>query len=283
MGFFSDVGDAVKRAVSNPAKLVADISTFGTTAVLRALPTAIGGGQSGIFSKGSEVFGGTAIGLATGFATGGPAGAIVGTASGFGRSVAGVLHNDSGSAIAGGSAKYAAITGSIAGAAKGVLLARAGTQATAFTGSTASGLVGKGANVLYADLASKALTPAATTGAAATSSSGFGALSSLAPLALLKVLQGNTLLPGTSAGSTGVTLNSPGPGAPTSTPSYGPNLYPGVPSGLQTVGPGINGGGYGGGGGVATAPAAAAGTNWLLYAAIALAAFLILQKKKHHG
>lgn len=277
------VSDAVKRTVSNPAKLVSDISTFGTTAILRTLPKSIGGGQSGVFSKGSEVFGGTAIGVGVGFVTGGPAGAVVGGASGFGGGISGVVHGSSGTSIATTSAKYAAITGSVAGAAKGVILARGGQAATAFTGPNAAGIVGKGSNLIYGNIASKALVNPAAAPAdgfigpvapAASGTSWFGSLGkgleTLAPLALLNVLQGNKNLPGTSGGTTGVTLNSVGPGTPTTGPAQSPTQYPGVPAGIQTVGPG--------GAGVAVAPAA---TNWLLYGALAAgAAFLYLKKKK---
>lgn len=119
MSFFSDIGDAVKRTFANPSKLVADVSTFGTTAVLRALPKSFGGGQSGIFSKSSEVIGSTTIGVGVGYATGGFPGAVVGGASGFGRGVSGVVNNESGKNIAGGAAKWSAITGSFTGAIRG--------------------------------------------------------------------------------------------------------------------------------------------------------------------
>lgn len=252
MSFFSDVGDTFKRAFANPTKLVSDISTFGATAILRTLPKAIGGGQSGIFSKGSEVFGSTAIGVGTGFVTGGIPGAFVGGATGFGAGVSGAVHGSSGKKIAATSAEFSAITGSVTGAI--TKTGAAGLIRTALSGS-----------------------PTLAAGASPTvaSSAGGFSFSSLLPAAFLSTLlkQGQTLLPGTSGGSTGVTLNSTGPGTPTSSPSFGPSNYPGVPAGLQTVAPSS-----GGGAAVATAPAT---TNWLLYGLIAVAAFLILRKK--HG
>lgn len=119
MSFFSDIGDAVKRTFANPTKLIGDVDSFGFTAVGRALPKKAGGGESGVFAKSSEVIGSTGIGVGVGFVTGGFPGAVVGGATGFGRGVAGVLHEDSGKQIAGGAAKWSAVTGSFTGAVRG--------------------------------------------------------------------------------------------------------------------------------------------------------------------
>lgn len=113
------MGLSLKRVFSNPVKSVSDIGTLGFTAAFRTLPKKLGGGQSGFFSKTSEVIGSTAIGVGIGATTGGFPGAIVGGAAGFGRGISGVVNSESGKNIAGGAAKWSAITGSFAGAVRG--------------------------------------------------------------------------------------------------------------------------------------------------------------------
>lgn len=109
MGFFNDVGNFFK----DPARALTAIGTFGTSEVVRAA------GAKKAAKSIEAVYGGTATGIGVGFLTGGPSGAIVGGASGFGRGVAGALNGDEGSDTVGGAAKYAAITGGITGAIKG--------------------------------------------------------------------------------------------------------------------------------------------------------------------
>lgn len=106
MGFFKDLFE-------NPARALTAIGTFGTSEVVRAA------GAKKAAQSIEAVYGGTATGIGVGFLSGGPAGAVVGGASGFGRGVAGALHGDEGQDIVGGAAKYAAITGGVAGAIKG--------------------------------------------------------------------------------------------------------------------------------------------------------------------
>lgn len=260
------MGFSLKRIFSNPAKSLGDVASFGISFVGReVVPKSLGGGQSGFFSKTSETLGATLEGTAIGFATGGTAGAVVGGATGFGRGVAGVLNKDSGSKIAGGAAKWSAITGATTGFINGA--------------------------PAYAAPADGAIGPAAKTTLAQQFQSG-----GVAGIVRNAILPGTTKAPkitlpkisGFTAATTGaaslITALKPSFGKVadflTATPPVAPNIItpPTTPGILETVGPSqtpevtpttiVNGGGQ-----------ADASSSWLWVLALVLT-FVILKRKK---
>jgi hypothetical protein len=265
MGFFQDVGNFLNKAVNPTSKNFLGLGGTASRAVGAVVsggvselykPDPYGVGRNTAFSKGlgGGVTGST-VGAGTGFLVGGPWGAVAGgVLGGVGGTVAG---------LKGASNNYTRV-----GIAKNVGIGVGG------------GLLG-GAGAAIAGSTSVASVPAVTGTTSTTTSTGFFSgfgkgFESLLPLALVSNLakQGVAQLPALPGGSTGVTLNSAGPGTPTTAPSYGPNLYPGVPQGLQTVGPTY--------GTAAPAAAAPAKTNWWIWVVVAAAvAYLYLQKKKH--
>lgn len=249
------MGFSFKRVFANPAKTVSDIATGGLTLALRSLPKKMGGGESGIFAKSSEVVGATTIGAgtgaATGFIMGGPggaiAGAVVGGASGFGRGVSGVVHNESGRNIAAGSSKWGAITGGAVGTAAGVS-----------SGSGAAGFV-KTAIVKGATTTPKAALTKAGGGKLLGWAGATTAASSL--ISALKPIAGDYLNVAPPANPSQAT-STPMAGE-TVSPNYTPSSSPTVLA-LPTE---------------AGVQAPERGFPWIYLAIAALAAFVLLKKK----
>lgn len=242
----------LSRVFSNPVKTLGDITSFGFTAFGReVLPKSFGGGQSGFFSKSSEVVGATTIGVGVGFASGGVPGAFVGGASGFGRGVSGVVHGESGKNIAGGAAKWAAITGGVTGIARG---ATGATMGEKFMSGGAGGIV-RSAVVQGAAKVPKlpGITAPKLAGFSTSVAAASQLISSLRPIS-----------PGTS--STTV--------APPSTPNIdlapaNPSINVGNPTDTPSAAPVI-----------VAAPGAEAKTPWLLIIAAAAVVFYVWKRKR---
>lgn len=255
MGFFQDVGDffqkpidyigdSYQRAVANPAKLVADVSTLGLTAALRELPPGVGGGQSGKIAKGTEVYGATIIGAGTGagagFLTGGPGGALYGVfaggAAGFGAGTSGVVHGSSGKQISVRAAEFGAGSGAIVGL--GATFAGSGWGATSAvktapgvvygppTQEAASvGLTGATFGPVVAPAPGAFIGPATATVAGKAAGSSFWA--SVGTAAILTGIQRPGGQPGGGASPSVVVENVTLP--PDVGPSLNPLYYPGAP------------------------------------------------------
>lgn len=281
MGLLSDIGQGLDPTSDNflgggnigrAGRALVDVFTFTIPETFRTNP--YGFKPNTFAAKSANVVGGGIQGAFGGAVTGGTPGAVAGFVTGV--TLAATKTTDP-TTIKGGVINVGAggVVGKVASLAYGTKVVPPTTSTSLLTGSGNTTLTTSTAGVKAVSAGTSLLSKASavlTTTAAATT---------LATNIASTVKQLDARLPGTSGGSTGVTLNSPGPGSTTvnAGPSSGPNPVVPIPSGLQTISPDSGGQAQGTAVDAGSAPGTPKGPNYLLWGGLAVVAWYLYKKK----